>query len=160
MLKWKSLISANTLFRSLISIRINYTDLHQSSEHNHLKSTVYEWNIITARGWRWRWLWWPLAGVARSFSVRISMALCCDALVLCSVLTEQTSAWITDCTLQVRECICCTDSDAIHKYSKQLFNCHVTDRSKGYLRSFLHKVTAKDLQNIFRPWSDIKTTLS
>ena len=97
LLKWKSLISANTLFRTLITIRINYTYLHQSSEHNHLQSTVYEWNITTARGWRWRWR--PLAGVARPYSVQISTALCCAVLVLCSALTVQTSAWIPDCTL-------------------------------------------------------------
>ena len=96
------------------------------------------------------------------FPNQYGIVLCCPGSLL-YILTVQTSAWFPDCTvctLQVRVFICSTDSDAIHKYSKQLFNCDVTDRSKGYLRSFLHKVTAKDLQNIFRPWSDIKTTLS
>ena len=86
MLKWKSLISANTLFRTLITIRINYTYLHQSSEHNYLQSTVYEWNITTARGWRWR----PLAGVARSYSVRnqYGVVLCCPGSLLCTDCTD------------------------------------------------------------------------
>ena len=56
-----------------------------------------------------------------------------------------------DFALQARVFICSTDSDSIHKCSKQVFNSHVTDRLEGYLGTFLHKVTVKDLPIIFRP---------
>ena len=61
------------------------------------------------------------------------VVLCCPGSLLCTNCTDfslnsQTVLW-TDFALQVRVFICSTDSDAIHKYSKQPFNCHV----KGHL---------------------------
>ena len=89
------------------------------------------------------------------------VVLCCPGSLLCTDCTDfSLISRLSDFALQVRVFICSTDSDAIHKYSKQVFICHVTDRLVGYLRIFLHKVTAKDLPNIFRPWLDTKTTIS